>query len=51
MKQLIVLAASVILGLALFSMIAGSDNSIYSAARNVWESEAGLRIYKDEPAK
>ncbi len=51
MKQLIVLAASVILGLALFGMIAGHENSLYSTVRKVWEKEADLRIFADEPAR
>ena len=49
MKQLIVLVASVLLGLALFGMIAGRENSILSAAKNVWENEAELRVLSDEP--
>ena len=50
MKQRIVLTASILLGLALFSLIAGREGSIYSAAKNVWESEAELRVLSDEPA-
>lgn len=51
MKQLIVLTASVILGLALFWLIAGRGNSVYSAAGNLWEQEADLRVLSDEPAR
>ena len=51
MKQIIVLTASILLGLALFSLIAGREGSIYSAAKNVWESEADMRVLSDEPAR
>ena len=51
MKQLIVLIASIMLGLALFGMIAGKDNSIYSALRKAWEKEADLRVLSDEPLR
>ena len=51
MKQLIVLTASILLGLALFGLIAGREGSVYSAAKNVWESEADMRVLSDESAR
>ena len=51
MKQIIVLVASVMLGLALFGMIAGKDNSVYSVLRKAWEKEADLRVFSDEPLR
>ncbi|MBQ3921442.1 MAG: hypothetical protein II689_04300 [Firmicutes bacterium] len=48
MKQLIVLTATVMLGIFLFTLIAGSqDGSIYSALRGVWVREAASRTMVD----
>ena len=49
MKQLIVTVALIILGLALFGMIAGKENSIYSTVRSVWEREAEYRGLSEDP--
>jgi hypothetical protein len=47
MKQFIVLIATLLLGLALFSLIAGSeDGSMYSALKQVWSSELAVRTLK-----
>ncbi len=47
MKQFIVLIASLLLGLALFSLIAGpEDGSIYSTLKQVWGSELSVRTLK-----
>ena len=51
MKQLIVLVASVMLGLAIFGMIAGKENSIYSTLENAWEKEADHRVLSSAPAR
>ena len=48
MKQLIILTASVLLGIFLFNMIAGSsDDSMYSAAKRLWQQEAQLHTMQD----
>ncbi len=48
MKQLIVLIATIMLGLFLFGLIAGHDDaSIYSAVRQVWVNEIGQRTVKE----
>ena len=39
MKQMIVLIAMIGLGAAMFQMIAGNDNSIYSEVQNMWQHE------------
>ena len=49
MKQLIVLVATMLLGLALYGMIAGGENSIYSSMTEAWEKEADLRVLSQEP--
>ena len=49
MKQLIVTVALIVLGLALFGMIAGRENSIYSTVRSVWEKEAEQRGLRTAP--
>ena len=51
MKQLIVTVALIMLGLALFSMIAGPENSIYSTVRGVWEKETEYRGLTDAPLR
>jgi hypothetical protein len=44
LKQLIVLAATVILGIYIFSLIASEkDGSIYSIVRDVWLVEVSIR--------
>ena len=48
MKQLIVLIATVMLGLFLFGLIAGRDDaSIYSSVRKVWVNEIGQRTMRE----
>ena len=48
MKQLIILTASVILGIFLFGMVAGSsEDSMYSAAKRLWQREAEIRTMQD----
>ena len=51
MKQLIVTAALIMLGLAIFGMIAGSDDSLYSTVRSVWEKQAEHRLLTDDPPR
>jgi hypothetical protein len=44
MKQFIVLGAMVILGLLLYSMIAGPDDgSMLSSVKNIWSQEIDFR--------
>jgi hypothetical protein len=44
MKQLIVMAATVALGIVLFQLFAGdTDDSILSVLKNVWEQEIAIR--------
>lgn len=48
MKELIVLIASLMLGLFLFNLIAGEqDTSIYSAVKGVWNTEIRTRTLED----
>ena len=48
MKELIILIASIMLGLCLFNLIAGDqDNSIYSAVKGVWNTEIHARTLQD----
>ncbi|HHX92926.1 MAG TPA: hypothetical protein GX688_04715 [Clostridiales bacterium] len=50
MKQLIVLIAMLILGIHLFSMIAGGDEkSVSSTLQRVWIREAEMRRMEDSP--
>ncbi len=50
MKELIVMLAALILGLFLFTLIAGEqDGSIYSNVKQVWRTEIELRRMEDEP--
>ncbi len=51
MKQLIVTIALIMLGLAVFGMIAGREGSVYSTVRNVWEKEAEQRGLSDSPIR
>ena len=51
MKQLIVTAALILLGLAIFGMIAGSEDSLYSTVRGVWEKQAEHRMLTDDPPR
>ncbi len=40
MKQVIILFATIVLGIAIFEMIAGEgDVSIYSSVKDVWKQE------------
>jgi len=49
MKQLIILAASVLLGVFLFHLIAGdSEKSMYSQVKNVWQMEMDARTRTDD---
>jgi hypothetical protein len=44
MKQLIVMAATVALGVLLFQLIAGdADDSVLSVLKSVWEQEIAIR--------
>ena len=44
MKQLIVMAATILLGLAVFQMIAGpSEDSIFSSVGQLWQQEIDMR--------
>ena len=47
MKQLIVMLASIMLGLALFGFILGRDGSIKSALQSVWQKEVRVRTIED----
>lgn len=48
MKELIVLLASVILGVFLFGLIAGSgEGSVYSSVKSVWDAEIQMRTVRD----
>ncbi|MCR4804173.1 MAG: hypothetical protein K5981_00770 [Clostridia bacterium] len=48
MKELIILIASLLLGLVLFTLIAGPDDgSIYSAVKGVWNTEIQVRTQQD----
>ena len=48
MKQLIVMTSMVMLGVILFTLIAGpQDGSVYSAVRDVWVQEAASRTATD----
>jgi len=47
MKQLIILVASIMLGIFLFNLIAGSGNdSIYSSVGNYWQTVLEVRQRK-----
>lgn len=48
MKQMIILAATIMLGVFLFGLIAGPDEgSIYSEVKNVWQQEISARTMTD----
>lgn len=48
MKQMIILAAMIMLGVFLFGLIAGPDEgSIYSEVKNVWQQEISARTMSD----
>ena len=48
MKQLIVLVASIMLGIFIFGLIAGpQDGSIYSEVKGVWQQEIEARTMSD----
>ena len=48
MKQLIVLVSMIMLGVILFGLIAGpEDSSTYSVVKGVWESEIDARTMSD----
>ena len=48
MKELIVLVASIMLGLFLFNLIAGEgDDSMYSVVKDVWNREIRVRTLED----
>ena len=47
MKDFIVLIASIMLGLAIFGLIAGNDKgSIKSTLKDVWTKEVNIRNYE-----
>jgi len=45
MKDFIILFASILLGLYIFGLIAGSEGSIKQSLKDVWESQALSRQY------
>ena len=45
MKEMIVLLASIILGVFIFNMIAGDDSSIKSALKKAWMDDTARRQY------
>ena len=45
MKEMIVLLASIILGIFIFNLIAGDENSIKSELRKAWTDEVSRRQY------
>ncbi len=45
MKDMIVLVASIILGIFIFELIAGSGNSIKNSLSRHWQDAAGRRQY------
>ena len=48
MKELIVLVASIMLGIVLFSLIAGTqEGSVYSDVKDVWQTEVEIRTMED----
>ncbi|MBR0140545.1 MAG: hypothetical protein IJM17_09725 [Firmicutes bacterium] len=48
MKQLIVMAASVLLGIFLFNLIAGSsESSVYSSVKRLWVKEIEVHSIQD----
>ncbi len=48
MKQLIVMVASILLGIFLFRMIAGpEENSLYSNVKQLWQKELQIRTVQD----
>ena len=48
MKQLIVLASMILLGVILFGLIAGpEDGSTYSVVKGLWENEIEARTMDD----
>lgn len=50
MKALIVMLAAIMLGLFLFTLIAGEqDDSIYSNVKRVWRTEIEMRRIEDIP--
>lgn len=50
MKQLIVMAASIMLGLYIFNIIAGGqDESIFSIVKEVWTHEIEARNMEEFP--
>ncbi len=44
MKQIIVMTATILLGVAIFHMIMGpQDDSVYSGVKSVWHQEIDIR--------
>jgi len=44
LKQLIVLISSIMLGIIIFSLIAGpNEGSVYSAVKSVWQTELSIK--------
>ena len=49
MKQLIIMLASLLLGIMLFDMIAGpGEGSTYSGLKGFWENEIRYRTMQDQ---
>ena len=46
---ILVIQLIVMLGLAIFGMIVGGDDSLYSTVRGVWEKQAEHRLLTDDP--
>ncbi len=48
MKQLIILAASVLLGVYLFGLVAGGqESSVYSSVKRLWSREISVHTLQD----
>ncbi|MBQ1524900.1 MAG: hypothetical protein IIZ55_07210 [Firmicutes bacterium] len=48
MKQLIIMTASVLLGIFLFGLIAGSgEDSVYSSVKRLWNREISVHTLQD----
>ena len=46
MKQYIVLLSMIALGIFIYDMIAGGDNSILAAVAGLWARELSVRTYR-----
>ncbi|MBQ3107345.1 MAG: hypothetical protein IJC68_01890 [Firmicutes bacterium] len=43
MKQLIVMLATVLLGVSIFQLVAGDENSVKTTVEEVWQQEIRVR--------